>query len=454
MDNTAKLKKLLTKFPSDPGVYFFLNKKKERIYIGKATSLKSRVGSYFSRDIEEKRSPLIKKMIEEAVDIKYEKTDSVLEALLLESELIKKLSPKYNSADKDQKSFNYVVVTREDFPRVLLVRERELTSPPNPLSLKRRGGTGKKNGLPYEVLAKWGPFPHGGQLKEALKIVRKIFPFRDKCSPAKKKKGIISKNPSPSGRGQGEGLIKPCFNRQIGLCPGVCTGEISKKEYAKTIKHIKTFFQGKKKDLIKELEREMKQLAKAKKFEEANKIKFKITSLKHINDIALIKRDPTNTDLVNTFRIEAYDISHISGTHMVGVMTVVENGEANKNEYRMFRIKDQKRSNDTKALGEVLERRFKHSEWRLPEVVVVDGSIAQINTAQEIIKNIKSKDIALFAVTKDERHKAREIKTGNKQAEKVIGKYDREIILANSESHRFAINFHKKLRNKGFLSPQ
>lgn len=436
MDNTAKLKKLLTKFPSNPGVYFFLNKKKERIYIGKATSLKSRVGSYFSRDIEEKRSPLIKKMIEEAVDIKYEKTDSVLEALLLESELIKKLSPKYNSADKDQKSFNYVVVTREDFPRVLIVRGRNLRT--NDYSLKTF----------------FGPFPNSSQLKEALKIVRKIFPFRDKCSPAEKKKGIISKTPSPSGRGQGEGLIKPCFNRQIGLCPGVCTGEISKKEYAKTIKHIKTFFQGKKKDLIKELEREMKQLAKAKKFEEANKIKFKITSLKHINDIALIKRDPTNTDLVNTFRIEAYDISHISGTHMVGVMTVVENGEANKNEYRMFRIKDQKRSDDTKALGEVLERRFKHSEWRLPEVVVVDGSIAQINTAQEIIKNIKSKDIALFAVAKDERHKAREIKTGNKQAEKVIGKYDKEMILANSESHRFAIKYHKKLRNKGFLSPQ
>ncbi len=449
MQNLDKLKKISTKLPDAPGVYFFLDKNNQKIYVGKATSLKNRVRSYLSPKIGEKRSPLIERMVGEAVNIKFEKTDSVLEALLLESELIKKLNPKYNSADKDQKSFNYVVITEEDFPRVLVVRERELQA------------------KSLELKASFGPFPHGGQLKEALKIVRKIFPFRDQCVPSevpyeqlserdrRKSEGIFQQKNTPVVRKEFlRGKPKACFNRQIGLCPGVCTGEISKKEYAKTISHIKKFFQGKKKELIKDLEREMKLLAKVKKFEEASNIKFTINSLKHINDIAIIKRDKDGGPEENTFRIEAYDISHISGTNMVGVMTVVEGSEANKNEYRLFKIKNQKIPDDTKALGEILERRFKHSEWRLPDIVVVDGSTAQINTAEEIIKNIKEKNIALFAVTKDERHKAKEIKLGNKYAKSMLGKHDREIILANSEAHRFAISFHKKLRNKGFLPPQ
>lgn len=453
MENIKKLKKIASKIPDCPGVYFFLNNDKEKIYIGKATSLRNRVRSYFSKDIGEKRSPLIEKMIQEATNIKYKKTDSVLEALILESELIKKLSPRYNSVDKDQKSFNYVIITKEDFPRVLVVRERELVS--------------KKFGLPHETLAKWGPFPNSNQLKEALRIVRKIFPFRDKCLPSevlyeqlsehdrRESEGIFQQKNTPVVRKEFlRGKPKPCFNRQIGLCPGVCTGEISKKDYTKIISNIKKFFQGKKKELIKDLEKKMKSLAKAKKFEAASKIKFQINSLKHINDIAVIKKEIKKVDPQNIFRIEAYDISHISGYNMVGVMTVVEGSEANKNEYRMFKIKNQKIPDDTKALGEVLERRFKHSEWRLPDIVVVDGSTAQINIAEKIIKKIKEKNIALFAVTKNEKHKAKEIKIGNKYAKNLVAKYNKEIILANIESHRFAINYHKRLRNKAFLSPQ
>src|SRR3989344_1290836 len=160
--------------PDAPGVYYFIGPKLEPstkhlapriLYIGKATSLKDRVKSYFVRDILMSRSPLIAKMLEEAESIEFAQTDSVLEALILEVSVIKKHQPRYNSREKDDKSYNYVVVTKEDFPKILIERGRNL-----------------EYGLPREALAKWGPFPHSGELKEALKIIRKIFPYRDsKC---------------------------------------------------------------------------------------------------------------------------------------------------------------------------------------------------------------------------------------------------------------------------------
>ncbi len=414
------LQNSIKKLSNSSGVYFFRDSKNKILYIGKATSLKSRVRSYFTKDIEEKRSPLIAKMVEEAKNVTYEKTDSVLEALLLESALIKKHTPKYNSADKDQKSFNFVVITKEDFPKVLLVRERLLET------------------LETPVLYSFGPFPHGAELKEALKIVRKIFPYRDTCTPfnniiPKVGKGLIPRSVSGVG----------CFNYQIGLCPGVCMGAVSKQEYGKTISHIKTFFEGNKKKLVSDLEKEMKALAKSLDFEKAKQIKSKIFALKHIQDVALIKREIINTG-EKTLRIEAYDIAHISGTNMVGVMTVVENGEVNKNAYRKFIIKGQSGADDTKALKEVLERRLKHTEWNMPDIMVADGGVAQLNTIEKILKE-NNLNIKVVAVTKDERHKAKDILNIENLSQKNI---KNQILLANSEAHRFAINFHRLKRGK------
>lgn len=121
-----QLKAKIKKIPAEPGVYFFLGTKNKILYIGKATNLRNRVRSYFNANLEEKRSPLIAKMMAEATNIKFEKTDSVLEALILESALIKKHTPPFNTAQKDQKSWNWVIITKEEFPRVLVVREREL----------------------------------------------------------------------------------------------------------------------------------------------------------------------------------------------------------------------------------------------------------------------------------------------------------------------------------------
>ena len=416
--NSQGLKKF--KLPDAPGVYFFLGRPKgdklgkKILYVGKATSLKGRVKSYFSQDLHKTRGPLILKMIEEAKSISFTQTDSVLEALILEANLIKKHQPVYNTKEKDNTSFNYVVITKEDFPRVLVVRGREL------LKIENRK---------LKIKDVFGPFPHGSELKEALRIIRKIFPFRDKCIPR-------SHEVEPRG--------KPCFNAQLGLCPGVCSGVCSKKEYAKIIRHLKLFFEGKKPQLMKVLEKEMKILAKEQRFEKAGEIKKTIFALNHIQDVALMRRSLSSTQT----RIEAYDIAHLSGQNTVGVMIVVENNEPNKSQYRKFRIRGvagRVGVDDTKNLQELLTRRFNHPEWSFPNLIVIDGGIAQVNMAKRVLENLKLK-IKIVSVVKDEKHKPRDF-MGDKS---IINQYKSNILLANFEAHRFAIQYHRKLRGQSF----
>lgn len=145
-------------------------------------------------------------------------------------------------------------------------------------------------------------------------------------------------------------------------------------------------------------------------------------------------------------RIEAYDIAHLFGKNMVGVMTVIEDGELAKNEYKKFIVRTQDKSNDTGALEEILSRRLRHSEWGLPDIIVMDGGIAQINTAKSVLNRYQFK-IPVVSVVKDDKHKAKAI-IGD---EEIIKKYKKDILLANNESHRFAITFHKKRRGKDFL---
>ncbi len=421
MKSQGKVKKMLSKLPDSPGVYFFRGKGGNILYIGKATSLRDRVRSYFSKDIFETRGPLISKMLQNFKDIQYKKTDSVLEALVLEAHLIKKYQPEANIKEKDNRSFNSVVITKEDFPRVLVVRGREIS--------KSLSEDKDKNTLPFEIAYSFGPFPNGSQLKEAIKIIRKLFPFRDeKCTPASEQKPGVT--------------LRPCFNRQIGLCPGVCTGEISKKDYQRIIKNLVLFFEGNKKKVVKNLVKEMKSLAKNREFEKASEIKRKIFILGHIQDISLIKEDIKTGKDGGVFRIESYDIAHMSGKNVVGVMTVVENGEVKKSDYRKFKIKNEPGVNDTKALAEILSRRLGHIEWPFPDLIVVDGGVAQKNVMEKILKE-HGEIIPVVSVLKDEHHRAKEI-----LGDKIWLSYEKEILMSNAESHRYAINFHKHLRGK------
>ncbi len=384
-----------------PGVYFF-KKGKDILYIGKATSLRDRTKSYFNKDLIATRGPMILDMVVQADKIDWQETDNVLEALILEAELIKKHLPKYNVKEKDDKSWNYVCITKEEIPKVIIKRGRVVQS--STLN-------------DYSKI--YGPFTNGLQLKEALKIIRKIFPFLDEKS----------KNNYE-------------FYRQIKLVPE------NKEFYDNNIKNIKLFFEGKKKKILNNLQKEMRLLAKKHEFEKAGEIKRQIFALQHIQDVSLIKNDllETKTKNLKTSRIEAYDIAHMSGKNMVGVMTVIEDGEIAKREYKKFIIRTQSGSNDTGALEEILSRRFRHLEWGLPNLVVVDGSIAQMNVANRVLKKYQFK-IPVVGVVKDERHKAKAIQGD----ETIIRKYKKEILLANSEAHRFAIKFYRSKSRKNML---
>lgn len=400
--------------PDSPGVYFFLDDKSAILYIGKATSLKNRVASYFATNLIETRSKLIENMVQEAKTIDFTSTDSVLEAIILETNLIRSHKPKFNTKSKDDKSYNHVVITKEEWPRILLVRERDLT----------------EKFLAKEIDCHFGPFPSGGLLRAALKIIRRLFKYYDAKSP-------ITNTKSKMAKGQIE------FNRQIGLYP-----EFSDKEaYKKTIRHLKLFFKGKKSTIIKELQKEMSVLAKAEKFEEADIVKRKIFALKHIEDISLIKHDFGNTENENLMRIEAYDVAHLAGTNMVGAMVVINGSEPQKSDYRKFKINDIGKANDPAALRQIIKRRLEHSEWPLPKLIVVDGNEIQKSVAET---ELKSHDLAIpvIAVTKNKQHKPERL-IGDAA---LIKKYTLEILLANSEAHRFAITFFRQKQQRGALS--
>lgn len=393
--------------PECPGVYFFLDAADEILYIGKATSLRDRVRSYFSGDMFGTRGPKIVLMLERARYITYRETDSVLEALLLESRLIKEYQPAYNTDEKDDKSFNHVVITDESFPRVLVIRGRDFAQ-------------GKFRDPVRKV---FGPFPAGTALREVMKIVRRIFPFRDTCTP-------------DSGQA--------CFSFQIGLCPGVCVGSIRDIEYRKIIRRIELFFEGKKSVLVKGIERDMRREAEMLRFEEAARLKRQLFALSHIQDVSLVKDDLRE---MKPHRIEAYDVAHLGGTEAVGVMTVIERGRPNKDEYRQFVLRGEHGGNDLSALEEVLTRRFGHPEWSLPEIVVVDGSFLQQEVAERVLA-AAGLSIPVLGVVKDARH----------QPDHLIGpeglrkRFESEALLANAEAHRFALALHRKRRGKALLA--
>lgn len=393
--------------PDVPGVYFW-KEGRNILYIGRATSLRDRVKSYFASDLIATRGPRIVDMVTRSTSIEWQETDSVLEAVIAEANLIKKHQPHYNVKEKDDRSWNYVIITREDFPRVLIIRGRVLDIEKQKKMLK--------------VAYTFGPFPQSTVLREALRIVRKIFPYIDRSSAKKDNYH---------------------FYRQIGLTPDTASTE-AKNEYKKTIRHIALFFQGKKSELVRTLKREMNVYAKAREFEKADEAKRKIFALDHIQDIALVKTDEYQSageNVTGGFRIEAYDTAHMSGSGAVGVMTVSIGDDLAKNEYRKFKLDTDIGNDDVRSLREILSRRFTHTEWRFPDLVVIDGGIGQKNAAEKFFANIKL-SIPVVSVVKDDSHKAREI-LGEAS---LVKKYEKSILLVNVEAHRFAIAYHRKLR--------
>jgi len=394
--------------PDQPGVYFFQDVNNNILYVGKATSLRDRVRSYFSDVLVIQRGKRLVDMVAKASYISFEVTDSVLEALLLEAKFIEKYQPPYNVLGKDNKSFYYIVITKEDFPKVLLMRGRDIEK--------------KEIKKEITVKKKFGPFPYGSQIKQALRIIRKIFPFNDAFSVKKDQKE---------------------FYKQLGLAPDLSSSDFQKK-YSENIENISLFLSGDKKKIISILKHSMVQKAQELRFEEAHAIKKQLFALQHIHDVSLIKEGSIEKR-ISSFRIEGYDIAHISGSDMVGVMTVLEHGEPEKKEYRKFIVRGFTSSNDVGALEEIFRRRLGHVEWHFPSLIVVDGAIPQKNCIQRILREY-GLSIPVVSVVKNEKHKPKSI-LGLKN---IIEKYKKEIILVNDEAHRFALGFHRDRRGKTF----
>ncbi len=393
-----RIEEQIKKIKESPGVYLFKNKKKEVLYVGKANNLKRRVKSYLnSKDIKSKT------IIEKAHYIETQKTDTIIEALIKEAELIKKYSPPFNIKENDNRSFLYVVITKEEYPRVLLRRSREIEL--------------------EKLRSVFGPFVFSSEVKEALKIIRKIFPYSIHPSNIKRKE-------------------RGCLDYQIGICPGTCIGEVTKREYLKNIKNIEMFLQGKKKRIISSLKREMENLSKKTEYEKAKEIKRKINALKFIEETALLKKREKSH--AKERRIEGYDISNICGSFAVGVMVVFNNSNPLKKEYRVFKIKGKKEPDDTGMLKEVIERRF-NNDWEKPLLIVVDGGKGQIFAVNKILKK-KKIDISVVGVAKGRERKKEEI-IGD-----VPKNISKEIIIrVQREAHRFAIKNHRRVRDKNFL---
>lgn len=424
-------------FPESPGVYVYF-KGASVIYIGKAINLKRRVTSYFDLDLEPKTA----RMISEADAISYIKVTSELEALLLEALLIRSYMPHYNIAAKDDKHPLYIVITKEEFPRVLAVRKLDSNKVPN--------------------LVSFGPFPSSASVKSVLRMIRRIFPYSDHKLG---KRG--------------------CLYSHIGLCDP-CPSEIVQStqykvlraKYLKNIKHIKAVLSGKFAGVRKDLEKEMDTLSKLQKYEEAAEIRNKINSLDYITQPQMptdfymqnpnLFEDQRKLEIRelgkliggwklatgNLHRIECFDIAHFAGTNPTASMVTFIDGEADKSFYRHFKVKQIKGNSDVDSLKEVISRRLNHLEsWGRPDLIIVDGGKPQVAVfSRELEKyNIPVVGIAkrfetlVIPYHMDETLAFKEIRLPKGGALNLVQRI-------RDEAHRFARRLHHKLVSREFTS--
>jgi excinuclease ABC subunit C len=322
----------------------------------------------------------------------------------LEAELIKKFQPHYNIKQKDDKTSTYLIITNEPFPRLLISRPTALHA--------------------FSIKKSYGPFYSKNELEQALKILRSIFPYHSDKS-----------------------FKHPCFHYQIGLCPGPCAGKISRADYQKNIHRLILILEGKRDLVRKRLEKKMKALAKEEKFEQAITLRYTVFALKNLKDIFLSQKGAVSFKTVQGIpdRLEAYDISNLAGDFAVGSMVVFSYGKKDLAEYRRFKIRKKQTPDDPAMLREVLERRFHHS-WPKPNLIFMDGGLIQLRAAQQVIKKDKLRIPVVSAAKGPSRKGFRIFKS-----QKNIPINKELLIEASAEAHRFAIAYHRQLRNKKWL---
>ncbi|WP_072894715.1 excinuclease ABC subunit UvrC [Clostridium fallax] len=552
--------------PNKPGVYIMKNSLGEVIYVGKAKILKNRVRQYFQNS--KNHSEKVRTMVQHIAEFEYIVTDTEMEALILECNLIKKYSPKYNIALKDDKFYPFIkITTNEDFPRVFVTRNFA------------------KDGNKY-----FGPYTNYGAVYETIELLKKIFPLRT-C-----KRNII----------EGGEKTRPCLNYHIKKCKAPCNGYISKEEYKEMIDEVINILSGKDTNLVRELKVNMEEASENLEFEKAAKYRDRMMSIESISEkqkMFIIKegdedfinlfndekdtcvqiffmRDGKITgrehfvfenkandkdseilaefvtsfyggtakipksiyvpeiadkDLLEEFltakrgskvwiktpkkgdkkdlldmvknngkitlekfkdkileekeinrvslnelagllsldqlpqRIEAYDISNIQGVDSVGTMIVFENGKPKNSDYRRFRIKTVDGPNDYDSMREILNRRFSHGLEEIrsiqernldfskgkfsifPDLIMMDGGKGQVNVALEVLKELNI-DIPVCGMVKDDKHQTRGlIYDGEEIFIKRNSNLMHMITRIQDEVHRFAITYHRALRDKRTL---
>jgi excinuclease ABC subunit C len=381
-DFTEKLPKFrLTRgfdknLPQSAGVYIFF-KETEPIYIGKAINLRRRVKSYFDLDLEAKTA----KMIGQANYFSYIRVVSEFEALLLEAKLIRKYQPHYNIAAKDDKHPLYIRISKEKFPVIQTCRKIDLND--------------------IHTLAVYGPFPSTKNVRFVLKFLRRIFPFSD--HKLGKKRCFYSHL----------GLCQPCPNHIASIKDRVRMANL-RREYLRNIRGLKSILDGNIEKVRKDLVGQMEAAAKIQDFETAVTIRDQIGKLEYItrpqmpsdsylenpnlyedvrvNELSELTKILVNwgVEIKNLSRIECFDVAHLSGTNPTASMITFINGEADKNYYRHFRIRQIKGNSDADSLREVIQRRAKHFEdWGRPDLIIVDGGKPQVSVFLNELKNEK-----------------------------------------------------------------
>ncbi len=397
-------KNRISQLPETSGVYAFYQEK-QLLYIGKAINIKERIAQHQEFDNLADR-------------IGYLKTDSAIEALILEARLIKKYQPKYNTVWKDDKNYFYVAVTKEAFPQIFITHQPQ-----------------NVGGKIFNI----GPFVDGGALKETLKILRRVFPYR-----------TCNRLPHHA-----------CLWYQLQRCPAPCLVDLKipgfkekiKKECQRNAKNLMATLAKGKNPVLRELKKEMTGFAKQQKYEEAGKIKSQIASLEKVfaHTPVLTQAEMLKVKPSTSHRTEAYDIADIQGKEATGAMVVFIDGKPDKSQYRQFKIKGEEKPNDIAMLKEVLERRFNHPEWPYPDLILIDGGKAQFNIAQKICWRPGLKHIKVMSLAK----RNNELYIEGKKTPVLLKTLPREtfdlILQLRDEAHRFARRYHHHLRKKFLL---
>jgi excinuclease ABC subunit C len=429
----AALKKKIAELPDKPGVYLMKDARGVVIYIGKAKSLRDRVGSYFREASGDARTKLFS-MVPQIADVEYLEAESEVDALLMEARLIKDVQPKYNENLRDSKLYPYLEITRsEEFPGVYVTRQRD--NPRNKF---------------------YGPFTEARGLRQAVQLLQRAFRFRT-CT-------LDIRADDPKRR-----FSRPCLLYYIERCTGPCAALVSREDYLAQIEHFQRFLEGKRQRVLRALDEEMRLASQALDYEKAARLRDQVRALE-----SLAKRgemdffpEATAPPIVNPREgleqlqellklprlprtIDGVDVSNLSGEDAVGSVVTFVDGRPFKSGYRRFHIRTVTGIDDYAMIGEIIARRFrrlKEEETPFPDLLLIDGGKGHLHAALEALRAVQARPTCVLSIAKREEI----VYHGEPPAELRLDSRSlalRVLQYVRDEAHRFSVHYHHILRGK------